>query len=332
MSLYARVLSLWLLFAGAGAGGPVTAGTVAEVRPAFHAVTLTAFTRPRAVLRLVAEEAGRFASVDLDVGDRVEAGQSFGCLDTVYIDLDIEANQARRQRLHADLEYFSRQVARTRKLVQRNSSAQSTLDDLERQLAGTRASLREAEIAGRALEERRRRYCIAAPAGWWVTRRNVDPGQWIGAGEGVGEVADFSLLLAPFALSEAEYRALRAREGALRVRLPDAGVSVTATPVHLNRDFDAATRKLSLDLAIGEGVPERRGGLRVELRLDLPDPAGAVLVPAGAVQERYEQHWVTDGKGQAHAVVYLGEVTVEGERWARVVAPELAPGQRVRVP
>ncbi len=302
------------------------------VRPAFQDVSLTAFTRPRAALQLVAEEKGRFSSVEVDVGDTVGPGQRFGCLEPVYIDLDIEANRARQERLRADLDYFTRQAERFRNLVERSTSAQSNLDDIERQRLGTRAGLTETEVEARELKERKRRHCIEAPQGWQVTERLVEPGQWVNAGEPVGSVADFSILLAPFALSYPEYRALTAHTDPLMVRLIDEQVDVEATPIHLNPDFDEATRKISVDLALEEGVPSRRGGLRVKLVLRLPDASGAILVPAAAVQERYEQHWVTGVDKVERNVVYLGDVELEGQRWARVVSVDLKPGDRVLLP
>ena len=302
------------------------------VRPAFQDVSLTAFTRPRAALQLVAEEKGRFSSVEVDVGDTVGPAQRFGCLEPVYIDLSIEANRARQKRLRADLDYFTRQAERFRNLVERSTSAQSNLDDIERQRLGTRAGLTEAEVEARELKERKRRHCIEAPQGWQVTERLVEPGQWVNAGEPVGSVADFSILLAPFALSYPEYRALTAHTDPLMVRLIDEEVDVEATPVHLNPDFDEATRKISVDLALEKGVPSRRGGLRVKLVLRLPDLSGAILVPAAAVQERYEQHWVTGADKVERNVVYLGDVELEGQRWARVVSVDFKPGDRVLLP
>jgi len=302
------------------------------VRTSFQDVSLTAFTRPRAVVQLIAEEKGRFNSVDVDIGDTISAAQRFGCLDTIYIDLRIEANRARQKRLRADLDYFTRQVERFRDLVARSTSAQSSLDDLERQRVGTRAGLTETEIEARELKERKRRHCIEAPQGWQVTERLVDPGQWVSSGDPVGSVADFSILLAPFALSYNEYQALIGYTGTIRVRLVDEGIDVEAEPVHLNPDFDETTRKISVDLALDKGVPNKRGGLRVKLVLRLPDASGAVLVPVAAVQERYEQHWVTGADKVEHAVVYLGEIELEGQRWVRVVSAELKAGDRVIVP
>ncbi|VAW80897.1 hypothetical protein MNBD_GAMMA15-1271 [hydrothermal vent metagenome] len=303
------------------------------VRPSFQDVPLTAFTRPRAVVRLIAEEKGRFNSVDVDVGDTIGEAQRFGCLDTVYVDLSIEANRARQKRLRrADLDYFTRQVKRFRNLVERSTTAQSSLDDLERQRVGTRAGLTEAEVEARKLKERKRRHCIEASKGWQVTERRVDPGQWVNAGDPLGRVADFSVLLAPFALSYPEYQVLIAYTGPLSVRLVDEGIDVEATPIHLNPDFDEATRKISVDLALDKGVPNKRGGLRVKLVLRLPDASGAVLVPVAAVQERYEQHWVTGTDKVERAVVYLGEIEQDGQRWARVVSPQLKAGDRVIVP
>ncbi len=56
------------------------------------------------------------------------------------------------------------------------------------------------------------------------------------------------------------------------------------------------------------------------------------MVPVAAVQERYEQHWVTGADKVEYAVVNLGETELEGQRWARVVSTELKAGGRMIVP
>ncbi len=304
---------------------------VAEVKIAFQDVALIGFTRPRATVQLIAEEAGRFETVAVDVGDVMGEQQRFGCLDSVYIDLDLAANQARQTRLQADLAYFSKQVTRFHDLVKRNTTAQSELDDLQRKKTGTAAELTEAEIEHRRLLERKRRHCIEASRNWHVTERLVEPGQWVKVGDPVGTIADFSVLLVPFALSHAEFKALQQQGDDLQVRLVDEQIDVAATPVHLNPDFDEHTRKISVDLALDRGVPDKRGGLRVQLLLRLPDPSGAVLVPPAALEERYEQHWVQKHDGTELAVVYLGRVKRGQDAWARVVAKALKPGDRVRL-
>ncbi len=71
-------------------------------------------------------------------------------------------------------------------------------------------------------------------------------------------------------------------------------------------DFDPETRKINVDLAFGAGLPEMRGGLKAELSLSLPDPAGVVLVPQASVLERYEEFWLSRPGGENVKVFVLG--------------------------
>jgi multidrug efflux pump subunit AcrA (membrane-fusion protein) len=133
----------------------------------------------------------------------------------------------------------------------------------------------------------------------------------------------------PLALTPAELEALRARRE-ITLHLPRLGRRVEAAIERVSPAFDPATRKINLDLAIAGGLPEMRGGLLAELTLELPDPAGAVLVPAAAVSERYQEHWLTIAGGQRLRVVVLGPGPEEG--WLRVSAPGLEPGQELAAP
>lgn len=300
-----------------------------EVGKSYQTVSLMGFTRARTTVRLIAEERGRFESIDVDIGDSIGKRRRFGCLDTTFIDLDIAANKARQEKIRADLAYYSRQRQRVADLVKKNTSSESELDNLSRQEMGTQAELTEAGIQLRELQEHKKRHCVPAMQGWTVTERLVDPGQWVNVGETLGEVADFSVLLVPFALNASEYKALKRVKDNLRVRLVDENTMLEAKIARIHPGFDEKTRKISVDLAIDKGIPEKRGGLRIELILHLPDKTGAVLVPASAVKERYEQHWVKPREDEELAVTLLGEFTEEGKTWARILSDQLKPGDQV---
>ncbi len=322
-----KILLLFLLLQS-----PVFAAEqLVEVRESYQAVSLFGFTRPRATIQLIAEEKGRFKTIDVDIGDLIDERQRFGCLDVTFIDLDISANKARQKKIKADLAYFSRQRQRVADLVKKHTSSESELDNLQRQELGAKAELREADIQQRELQEHKKRHCIPAQQGWAVTKRLVHPGQWVNVGDPLGEVADFSVLLVPFALSSSEYKALKSRQDNLKVRLVDENKMLMAKTARIHPGFDEKTRKISVDLSIGEGVPEKRGGLRIELILHLPDTTGAVLVPAAAVVGRYEQYWVKNSEGSELAVTLLGELTVADDTWARITSDSLKPGDQVLI-
>ncbi len=71
----------------------------------------------------------------------------------------------------------------------------------------------------------------------------------------------------------------------------------------------------------------RRGGLRCELDLHIPEPVGTYEVPERAVFERYETHWVTTKDGAEVKVILLG--TRDGI--SKISSPGLHEGDIVQV-
>jgi RND family efflux transporter MFP subunit len=298
------------------------------VQPAYRQERLSGFTRERTRLVLSSEIAGQVLSMHGDQGDKTQAEQPVACLDPTFVDLELAGNRVERDSLRVDLDYFRKEVQRLRRLLEQNSSSQSQLDAAERNLAKTRLQIQSLEIAARTLEERKRRHCIHAPAGWRIIRRLVEPGAWIPVGQPVLEVGDYRSLRVPFALSPQEFRVLQEGDE-LWLDLPQQRSRVQATLLRVSPAFDEASRKIHVELELSEGVADRRGGLRVELPLSLPLNSGAVQVPATALVQRYEQYWLKRADGEEVSVVYLGRETGDERDYVRVASPRIKPGDRV---
>jgi RND family efflux transporter MFP subunit len=307
----------------------VRAETIAA-KPAMREVTMVGYTRARHVMDLVSEESGRCVKVVADVGDTIGKGGAFCVLDRTFVDLALKKNRVDQKRLESEIAYQLKEVSRFEKLVGRESAAQSTLDGLQKKLDQARFQLEALKTEEATLKERWVRHAIKAPSGWTVTERNVEPGQWVSAGTHVGKAADYNRLLIPFSLSPEEYAALKKQNGTAQLRFPDegqGGVVIEGKVERVSPAFDPQTRKMSVDLAVSEGVSEMRGGLRVELDIEIPDPSGTVLVPGSALAERYEEFWLTRENGDQVRVVFLGNGS---QGAARVRSPEVKPGQLFR--
>lgn len=298
-------------------------------QPAQRVITLTGFTRARAVLPLVAEVAGRCLSVAAEVGQALGTEGVFCRLDETFVRLEIEANRIEQQRVVSSVAYLEKEAERYRALVKNKSEAQSRLDKLEDELTRARLNLAALKTAGATLAERLERHTIKGPPGWRVTRRKVEPGQWVNLGNEVGAVGNFQVLLVPLALTPSEFAQLRLGADKLTVRLPDLGLVVPARLERINPGFDPATRKIEVDLALDDGLPERRGGWRVEVDLHTPDPSGAVLLPAAAVEERYQEHWLRRPDGSRVRVVLMGPGP---EGMLRVHSHQVKPGMTFLAP
>lgn len=318
-----------LLSAACAAAEPDVALVAAE--PAVREIALTGFTRARAELPLVAQVPGRVEQVDRDIGETIGEDGVFARLDDTFIALELEEVTIQQERLHAQIDYDRREVTRYTELARQNNASASQLDTLEQTLRDNRHELRVLEVKQRVLEERLLRTRIRAPAGWQVTGRSVEPGQWVKDGENVGAAADFSALIVPFALTPEQYAALTATNDRIILRLPDLKREATAIIYRTNPGFDPVTRKIAVDLEIQDEVEPRRGGLRARLSLKLPERTGAVMLPPRAVEHSYEELWVTREDGERLRVMLLGSgAGPDGDR-LRVSSPDVEPGQRFRL-
>lgn len=282
-------------------------GETFAARSAPRETVLTGYTRPRYVMDLVGEEEGRCHKVLADVGQELGKDGVYAQLDTTFIDLEIRKNQAEQKRITANLEFIAKEVARYRTLVQKDLSDQSNLDRLSSSKSQNGFELESLKVEEARLKERRARFAVKGKPGWRLISRSLQPGEWVRPGVSLGQAGDFGTLLVPFALSSEEYATLKAAKE-LSLRFPEVhgGPRVSARLERVSPDFDPTTRKINVDLAVSGGLPEMRGGLKAELALTLPDPAGVVLVPQASVLERYEEHWLSRTTGQNVKVFVLG--------------------------
>ncbi|MET0090299.1 MAG: efflux RND transporter periplasmic adaptor subunit [Candidatus Thiodiazotropha sp.] len=303
--------------------------TFYEAITATQRETQIGFTRAYHRVVLSAELNGRVVRVNGDVGDSLPDGQALACMDDTFINLELRANRVERSGLQVDRDYYRKEVARIRQLLQQNSSSQSQLDSAQRNLDKTESQIEALNVQAEVLSERLQRLCVVPPSGWRVIERNVEPGQWVNTGEPIGVAGDYRQLVVPFALSSDEYRALQVlQQTGIQVKLTETGQELSAGLIRVSPAFDPASRKIALQLRLDEGIADPRGGQRVALTLDVPARDGAVMVPERALRQRYEQYWLKREDGTEIPVVYRGrESRPEGE-WVRVAAPGIAPGDR----
>lgn len=319
----------------------MTAGTVyadnhlVTAQPATREVRLTAFTKARTLLHLSSEVSGRVNQIFSDVGDRIAEDGRILCLDDTFTRLDLDKNRSDQALQMVDIDYFNKQVTRYRRLVTQNSSAQIQLDDSERNLQRAREQLKGLKIIHRSLDERLQRHCLYAPAGWLMVERRIEQGQWLNIGDPAATVGDYSQLLLSLALTHEELKALKRAEDSLTLYLTDLERQIAATIKHISPAFDPESRKTQVDLQIdARQLDHPRGGLRVELALQLPLNSGTVTLPRSALMTAYDEYWLEREDGSKVQVTYLGELTTAdnpGEQRVQVVSEQIRAGDRFKI-
>jgi multidrug efflux pump subunit AcrA (membrane-fusion protein) len=204
----------------------------------------------------------------------------------------------------------------------------SLLDELERNLGNSQRAMQSDVLRKQRLVELQKRHCIKAPVGWKVIERTVEPGQWIDTSTKIAKVGDFSRLLIPMALSSAELQALQQKQDDIKVILTEFVQPVATRIEHISPAFDEQSHKIRVDLIIEHQLPEKRGGMRVELNLKLPDEFGALLINKLALEERFEQFWLHHQDGRQIRVTLLG---YQNDAVAKITSPEIKAGDKFKI-
>lgn len=302
--------------------------TWTTIQPSYRQVTVTGFSRARQSMVLSTEVAGKVKRVYADVGDIISKQGKVACFDDTFVKIDINSAKNEISQYQIDIQYFRKQVERYRALVGKKSAAVSQLDDWQRQLGNAQRLVQQKKFEKQRYQEKQNRHCIKSPAGWHVTKRYVEPGQWLVIGSQVAEVGNYKKLLVPLALSVNELRILEKNQHSLSVSLPEYGQQVPATIERISPAFDEKSRKIQVDLLLEKNLPVYRGGLRVEVKLNLPDPSGTFLILAKALDKRFEEVWLERKNGQPLRVELLGYAD-KGQ--VRIASPEIKIGDQFKI-
>jgi RND family efflux transporter MFP subunit len=282
-----------------------------SVQPAFQTITLSGFTRARRSMPIASEISGKITHIYADIGEEIPKNGIFACLDKTFIKLDIAATENSIAQHEVDLKYLTKQVQRHKKLVKTRSAAISLLDDLIRQKQLAYRAIQGAKIEKQKLEEIKRRHCIKAPKGWVVTERSVEQGQWVDIGAPIAQANNYQQLLIPLTLTAEELNALQQKPKQFTLYLPEYKQNVAATIERISPAFDTQSHKIRVDLLIQDTSIQQRSGIRAELNLDIHDQMNTFLIPKKALDERFEEVWLTRKNGKKIRVMLQGYLNDE---------------------
>ncbi|QVL50624.1 MAG: efflux RND transporter periplasmic adaptor subunit [Thiocapsa sp.] len=348
---------LWLaLTSGPLAPVPVTLTTV-EMRPVTPTLFGVGTVEARYTYRIGPTFAGRVRRVEVQVGDRVEAGQLLGEMDPVDLDDRVAAADAALRRAesgvvaaHAQVgdaqarrNFASAQVARYEQLLLSRTASEDTAEAKRQEaqvaeagLALAVANLESAEqdlvrvrAEREALVQQRANLRLIAPVDALVVSRDAEPGSTVVAGQSVVEVIDPSRLWIDVRFDQLGAGALRADLGA-RIALRSLPLETLPGEVlRIEPRADAVTEEFCAKIAFST-LPEPlpRLGELAEVTVALAPLEPAPALPNAALHRRDGQLgvWVLDDAGPRFAAVETGARDLEG--WVQI-RDGLASGDRV---
>ena len=366
-ALAAVLIGAWALRGGAAkAKAPATAasaparpielaaGDVARVSRSELVSLLVVSGSLRAVDSAVvkARVAAEVKSLTVREGDRVQAGQLLGRLDTTEVGLRLRQAEDQAQAAQAQADIAQRTLDNNKSLVGQGFISKNALDTSASRAAGAQATLQAARAAAELAKKAVRDSEIRAPISGLVSQRLVQPGERVSVDARLLEIVDLSRLELEAAVAPEDVLSLRVGQAA-QVQIDGLAATVPARVARINPSAQSGTRsvtaylRLEPDAATAGALRQglfARGSVRLQQRQALVVPVSALrldqalpyvlVVEAGAAQARSVK---TGGRGavlfdgRSESAVEVIDGVTEGAQVLRGTVGNLRPGTQVAV-
>lgn len=283
-------------------------------------------------------------------GDRVQAGQLLGRLDTTEVELRLRQAEDQARAAQAQLDIAQRTLDNNKSLVGQGFISKNALDTSVSSAAGAQATLQAARAAADLARKAVRDSEIRAPIAGLVSQRLVQPGERVSVDARLLEIVDLSRLELEAAVAPEDVLNLRVGQAA-EVQIDGLAALVPARVARINPSAQSGTRsvtaylRLEPDAATAGALRQglfARGSIRLQQRQALVVPVSALrldqalpyllVVEAGAAQARSVKtggrgEVLIDGRGES--AVELIEGVAEGALVLRGTVGNLRPGTRL---
>jgi len=284
---------------------PVTVVHPTET-PADDEIVLPGSMQAFAESGIYARTSGYLKAWHADLGTRVKAGQLLAEIDTPETDLELQQARAARQQLAASLELAKSSAARWDKLRQSDAVSQQEADERRAAVTQQQATLAAADANIKRLEELASYRKVYAPFAGVITKRNVDTGALITAGNTAQQqlfyLAQTSPLRVFVSLPEAYSNGVKAGLGAWLEVQTYPGRKFAGTVSRTAEVIDPSTRTLltQIDVPNSDGALMPGGYAQVHLKMTVA--AERLQIPVNAILFRSEgvRVVVVDNQNVAH--------------------------------
>jgi RND family efflux transporter MFP subunit len=317
----------------------------------YNRVTITAEFRPYLKVELHAKVSGYVEEMNVDIGDRVKAGELLARLEVPELRDELARAKAAQQRAEADHKDADLVYNRLSAVDHANPHliAQQELDAAEAKNLTTEAAIAAAKAEVNRYETLLGYTRITAPFDGVVTHRYADPGALIQAGTASDTqslplvcVSDNYRLRLDAAVSVAYVRYIRIGDPVAVLVESLNNKSFNGTISRVTQKVDDLTRTMITEIDVPNPSLEIVPGMYATIALDLDRRPQALAVPIGAVdsnkkdtvyvvdqQQQVEEHTVklgleTPDKWEVLAGLKEGDLVIVGGRAG------VRPGQKVQ--
>jgi RND family efflux transporter MFP subunit len=272
-----------------------------EANPATVSVTLPGTTAAFAAANIFARATGYIAKRNVDIGDRVKAGDLLAALAVPELDHQISQNEATLDQLKSALQqaHANRDLAqvtwnRDSPLVQKGwvTPQQGDTDRLNLDARAAAVAVAEANIASqenllKVLQQNRDYASVVAPFDGVITQRNVDVGSLVQGNAASGTfmfemMQDNVIRVWVYVPQDSAFGVAPGIDAVIRVpELPDRAFSGKVT--RIADALQSGTRTLLTEIDITNPDRALAPGIYCTVELHIPRKTPSLLVPADAV-------------------------------------------------
>src|SRR6478672_2536947 len=272
-----------------------------EANPATVSVTLPGTTAAFAAANIYARATGYIAKRNVDIGDRVKAGDLLAALAVPELDHQISQNEATLDQLKSALQQAraNRELAqvtwdRDSPLVQKGwaTPQQGDTDRLNLQSRAAAVAVAEANIASqenllKVLQQNRDYASVVAPFDGVITQRNVDVGSLVQGNAASGTfmfeiMQDDVIRVWVYVPQDSAFGVAPGIDAVVRVpELPDREFPGTVTRLADAQQSGTRTLLTEIDLPNPDGA--LRSGVYCMVELKIPRRKPSFIVPADAI-------------------------------------------------
>ena len=351
-SLAVFATTLMILSAGtsiaAADRSPLVVVSTAQTDTVIKQVPLTGTITSARVAELSAEVSGQVEAVNVEVGDRVEAGAALVELDREIEQLTLAALQASTRQARAELADVKRRYQDAKRLHEQKNISENELRLREAEVEVDTATLKQKQAEEQRQRARVERHTLRAPFSGVISERQTEAGEWIEPGSPVLTLVAIEDLRIEFRVPQEFYSRIN-KQSALSVTL-DAlpgrvfdGTIEAVVPVS-----DASSRTFLIHVKMDAGGARLTPGMSVHGKLNLTTGRQGVVVSRDAIL-RYPDGrvtvWVVDPDSEPPTVTekrvttgysFDGMITIrEGIQAGDIIVvrgnESLQEGQQVRI-
>lgn len=310
---------------------PVRAVKVMTVRHASLNATqeFAGEVRPRIESRLGFRVAGKLVRREVELGERVKAGQVLARLDPQDYRLATDAAQAQMGAAVTNRDLAAADFKRFKELREQNFISGAELERRDAALKAAQAQVDQAQAQLASQRNQGSYATLVADAAGVVTAVEAEPGQVVSAGLPVVRVAQDGPRDAVFAVPEDKLAMMR-QGSAVDVRVWPGQTQLVGRVREVSASADPVTRTYQVKVALeGKQSPPLGATVTVQPKLRSEQRQAAIKLPTSALRQDGQATavWVLDSQSMTVRSQVVQIATADGNE--AVVAAGLQDGQLV---